>query len=271
MWFVDFVMAQRQLGISSLISMERDGFPYHRAEFNVPYSNIKVVPGECTHTLPTLGLSASKSLAWLDYTDTISNSILNDVTCLATNCVENSIILVTINAEKRSLPDKDQNGVAMEPEAALRSIAGDLVPLPLAPNRLTMRGYPYLLSSIIINQFERTVVNSGRSGKFVKLFEIAYSDDATMVTVGGIIADNDMFAFLQTELTAGWKGIIQDPIRVPALTLKEKIAIDRLLPRDTAITQGELDAVGVKLSAEKIDIYRRYYQHYPLFGEFHAL
>ncbi|MDB5978272.1 MAG: hypothetical protein JWR07_5032 [Nevskia sp.] len=71
-----------------------------------------------------------------------------------------------------------------------------------------------------------------------------------------------------TNKEVGLKGVAADPIMVPHLTIKEKIALDRMMPSPHSPTDGEMDgAAGFRLLRDQIDAYHRHYRHYPMFGE----
>ncbi len=127
LWFVDFLMAHKILGIKNMVSIEASEIGYRRAEFNRPLSCIQVVRGESTLTIPALGLEKGPSLTWFDYDTSIDGPVLNDIAQLCTICATNSILMVTINAKLDALPSKDENDLPIDGEQSLRRTAGDLL------------------------------------------------------------------------------------------------------------------------------------------------
>lgn len=270
LWFVDFLMAHKILGIKAMISIEDSEIGYKRAEFNRPLSCIKVVQGESTLTIPTLDLEKSPSLVWLDYDSSIGGPAIMDIGQLCAICAPNSILIVTINAKQDALPNKDENDVQIEPEQSLRRIAGDLVPTPLPPKRLQRSKYPKLLCEILLNQFQNATTKSGRPETFIKLFDLVYKDGTPMVTVGGILAAPGMVEGIQAIVdSTEWEGIASEAIAIPPLTVKEKLALDRLMPAEEPPTVEQMNAIGFQLLRDQLDAYHRYYLHYPMFGEVH--
>jgi hypothetical protein len=269
LWFVDFVIAHKLLGISSMTSVERDPLGFVRANFNRPLSCIDVIQGDLTAIIPTLELPNSRWLMWFDYEDGIAGAALNDIAMIVGRCAPNTVILVTMNAKLDQLPRKDANDAEIDQETSLRQIAGDLVPTPLAANRLTRAKYPKLLCEILANHFRSLTVDSGRPERFLKLVDLVYTDGTPMITVGGIVAGADEFQAIQGVLTAGtWDAILDMPIAIPPLTMKEKLALDRLMPSPTPPTDAQMNDIGFKLKREQIDAYHRLYLHYPMFAEF---
>lgn len=269
LWFVDYLMAHKILGITSMTSIERDDIGFERAEFNRPLSCVEVIHGESTLIIPKLDLGQQASIVWLDYDSSISGPVINDIGLLVPRCAANSVLIVTINAKRDQLETRDETGLALDSEAALRRVAGDLVPTPLSPKRLQASNYPKLLCEVVANQFQTRTVNSARADTFIKLFDLAYSDGTPMITVGGILAAEDKAAQIRSLVaSAEWDGIADETISVPPLTAREKIALDRMLPCVQPPTVAQLREVGFSLRADQIRTYHRYYRQYPTFGEF---
>jgi hypothetical protein len=177
-------------------------------------------------------------------------------------------LIATINAKKDELPTKDANDQEIDGETALRLAAGDLVPTPLPPKRLRRRDYPKLLCEIVSNQFASASVNSGRSESFIKLFDIVYTDTTPMATVGGILASPNMVSAVQAIVDSnGWEGLVAQPISIPPLTVREKLALDRMMPCRNPPSDDEMEQAGFMLERAQIDAYHRHYLHYPMFGE----
>jgi hypothetical protein len=269
LWFIDYLMAHKLLGIAYMTSIERDDIGFKRAEYNRPLGCIKVLKGESSLIIPTLGLEETPSVVWLDYDSSINGPTISDIGLLVPKCAANSVVIVTINAKKDELDPKDENGVEIDAATSLRARAGDLVPNPLPPKRLQPSHYPKLLCEILSNQFQSKTVNSGRSETFIKLFDLSYTDGTPMVTVGGILAAPEKVDEIRALVaSASWEGIANETISVPPLTAKEKIALDRMMPAALAPTVKQVDKLDFSLKAEQLRAYHRYYQYYPVFGEF---
>ena len=233
-----------------MTSIERSEIGCIRAEFNRPLACITVVPGETTLVFPTLDLKSKPSLVWFDYDSSIGGPVIQDLAILAANCQPNSIFIMTINAKLDELPKTDENDDPIDSEASLRRIAGDLVPTPLSRKRLQRPNYPKLLCEILDNQLQNATVSSGRNEWFVKLFDLVYSDGTPMVTVGGIIAAaDDVDKIRQLVQNPGWEGIVPQPIAVPPLTVKEKLALDRMMPSPLPPTDARIDQSGIPVEA----------------------
>jgi hypothetical protein len=269
LWFVDFLMAHKILGVKSMVSIEASKIGFQRAEFNRPLACIDVIEGVSTAVLQELDLKQSASLVWFDYDSSIGGPVLQDIELLAPRCAANSIIILTVNAKKDQLPKRNAQGEEISEETSLRQIAGDLLPDPLERNRLQPINYPKLICEILGTALQNATTESGRKESFVKLFDIVYSDATPMSTVGGIIAADDKAeAFRQLVAEPDWGGIVDKPIAIPPLTMKEKMALDRLMPSEASPTDLQMTDIGFQLRRDQIDAYHRHYLHYPMFGEF---
>jgi hypothetical protein len=271
LWFIDFMMAHQTLGIKSMISIEADPIGYQRSEFNRPLSCIEVVHGETTLTIPDLRLEDRPAVIWFDYDSSIRGPVIEDIGLIVGNCAPNTVLIVTINAKALDLPTKDENDNEIDKETSLRRIAGDLVPTPLPSKRFKPLHYPKLLCDILTGQFQSATLNSGRSGVFIKLFELVYKDGTPMVTVGGIIAAPETEVEIrQLVESPNWKGIVAETIAVPPLTVKEKLALDRFMPSKNPPTDAQMDEIGFRLERDQLATYHRHYLNYPMFGEFYT-
>ena len=273
-WFVDFILAHKTLAISDMISIERDAGVATRAEFNRPYACVSVRHGDSSLVLDEMDLEAKPALAWLDYDGPPDGTVLEDLALLCSRAPVGSVVLVTVNAHPGSVPRHDDEGNEYQNFLErMRAWAGDLVPLVLPAKADQPSGYPKFLASLLISHLHREVRTAGREDEsMVVLFNIRYQDGAPMVTVGGVIVDQD------TEETVGrllsdspheaqFPEDSQVVIKVPPLTLKEKAALDRLLPQEGAATIDAFGSLDLGLRPSQMEAYRRFYRHYPTFGE----
>lgn len=272
LWFVDFVLLHRLLGIRDMVSVERD--LVDRARFNQPYECIVVQDGEMGAALKQLTLEGKRSIIWLDYESGIEGPALEDLNYVCERVPSGSVVIVTVQARSSRLNNqRDPDGGQLTPEEALRLYAGDLVPRPLPEHRLDQVEYRELISELLTRAVKHSLAASGRPERYYQLFDYTYRDGAPMVTVGGLIMnepDATRIPWARLRATEGFvaDGDAQQRIKVPVLTLKEKAALDQLLPRagglQTVDVKGQCD---ITIQQEHLDAYSRYYLQYPVFGE----
>lgn len=269
-WFIDFLLAHRYLLVTDMISISYES-EAARAEFNKPYGSIVVEPGESSEVLPRIDLGKKQNLVWLDYDSSIGGPALKDIEIVSNTATSGSILLVTLNANNKNIPHKDSNENPMNPEEALRYHFGDLIPPKLPSGALTGNGYPKFLANVFMHHIKSCVYKSGRNLKFFPIFNYAYRDGVSMITVGGVIGDTMHESALKESgvmKASGVTGEEQYVIDAPNLTVKEKLALDCMLLRDVPPTKPEVFATyGFELDNDKLAAYHRFYRLYPTFGE----
>lgn len=277
MWFTDFVLAHKTLGIADLTSIERDVTHAARADFNRPFGCVKVVPGDTSRVLPTrqIDLGRAPAVVWLDYDTDLSGPAMDDIAMVCEKVPGRSIVLVTVNAHKGQLAGvRDPQGNERSLLDALGFLTKSRVALDFDPKEdFTLRSFPKTAARVLLDHLERTTRKSGRDERFVPLLNFTYSDGAPMVTVGGMIVDDSDRARLgglkMREQFDFVRGEEQVAVEAPLLTVKEKQALDQMLPRDDAPSEAEVvEQARFPLKAAHIAAYHRYYKQYPIFSEF---
>ena len=277
MWFVDFVLAHKHLSISDLVSIEKDPYVASRAEFNRPYACVSVEKGESQVVLPSLALEEKKLVVWVDYDTSVNGPVFEDLATLCTRVLSGSVVIVTINADKSSLSDKDADGqILSSDEERLRCDFGNfsyLIPQQLPKRDTQLSQYRAFLARMIFQHMRRQVHTAGRTSDcVVPLFNIAYSDNALMLTVGAAIVDTQDVSKTECVLRSRNVGPMDEHnqlrIGVPPLTLREKAALDQLMPCRVVPTEAEISQdLGFLMKPSQIAAYHRYYRYYPMFGE----
>jgi hypothetical protein len=267
MWFVDFIMAHKLLSIGTLISIEKKS--PDRARFNAPYKCIEVKRGKSTDVLPTLDYNAP-ILAWMDYDEGPSPSIIDDFEQLCRASAPGSFLFMTVNAHIGSIRDqKDPEGKLLSrADAFSRSVKG-FSDTALREGDLSAKKYPGVLSSTLLIVLQRFVRRRARGLAYLPICNFSYNDGAPMITIGGLLADEALerkFADIKAQPNPDYFApttIFE--IAVPPLTHREKMAIDRLLPAaEPPQIQAEL---GFEIPAKQVVQYYRFYLHYPVFAE----
>lgn len=269
LWFVDFVLAHRILGITKMISIQK-GQLFERAAFNAPFGCITVEPGEASKVLPDLKIENGQSILWLDYEGRIE-SVLEELAALCERLSSGSILIVTINASKSQVGVVEEVERKALQEEAFRAAVGELAPAVFSAEYFDASKYPSNISATLLTHLSRSTRRAGREERFEPLFSFVYQDNAPMITVGGMIAnatDRERLerAALNRRLPFAQS---QEPvaIAVPVLTMREKLALDRLFPSDTIPSEAAMQAIGFPLTAAQLEAYRKYYKRYPVFGE----
>lgn len=270
MWFVDFVMAHKYLAIKNLTSFELA--EYHpRAEFNRPYKNINVIAGPAADGIAEFDWT-KPAIVWLDYDSGADNpAIFDDSADLAARISFDSILMVTVNAHLGTIPKLDEHGKEVTKHESLRLMLKDAAPSKEEFPHINAKKFPSVLATCLIRHIERAHRRSGRGGKFVPFLNFKYTDNAPMITVGGMFVN---------EVSEG--KLLNDPhfkdseyfseelyeISIPPLTHRERMALDALLPSEASLSQAEVkDVLGFTLRQDQLDGYSKFYKLYPTYGE----
>lgn len=270
MWFVDFIMAHKNLGIEKLTSFE---IPEHspRAAFNRPYKNIDVYPGLVADGIEEADLS-QPSIIWLDYDSGPENpAVFEDSATVASKISIGSILMVTINAHMGRIPIKDGDGNPVTKHEGLKMIIGDAAPSADEFKHINLKNYHNVLAISLTRHIERAYRRSGREGKFLSFLNYFYSDNAPMVTIGGMfVGEQEEQTLLENRYfkNSEYIGPGLYFIQIPPLTHRERIALDALLPCSAPLSEREvLEKLGFNLKQEQLDGYSKFYKLYPSYGE----
>jgi hypothetical protein len=271
-WFIEYEIAHRQLGIVDMVSIEGDPATAKRARFNQPYKTIEIIEGISYEVVPwMLDDSARTSrpwVSWLDYDEALDVKKLADIQSLAARMPMNSILLVTFNVAKHKYGKlqsrfdwlADLLGSAFAEE----QVQGD--------GKFERRAYfenqdsvTSLIAASLNSFVQASFVRSARPGVCVPLFEIPYQDGAAMLTMGWLMCTNEVETAAESGL-GSWTGKIRENIQAPHFTQREVVALRSLLP-DENITVEDCRSIGVELEPEQLNTFAAYYRHYPTYAQ----
>lgn len=265
-WFTDFVIAHRVLGVDDMISIEGNEVGYKRALFNSPYATVRVEHGMSGEVLPRLfadeGIRNRPWLIWLDYDYELDESVRDDIRAVIENAPVNSILLATFNGHEMGY------GRTPERPDRLRDLLGALVPDDLPKAACKDDRMQDTLADLSLGYMRSVAVEVARPGGFVPAFRAIYRDGAPMVTVGGILPARGA-ARIAADLVAepSWPCRPAIPIKVPHLTLREAAVLQAQLPRNDRLTRAAVQALGFDLEDEQIAAFEAYYRQYPAFAQ----
>jgi hypothetical protein len=267
-YYADAVLFHKRLGISDIVSIEKETSRKKRLEFNRPFSCVKVEPGTTKEALPRLEWTKPQ-VVWLDYDGGVALEQFADFETLTAKLSSGDFFFVSVNAEVIQLKGFKQDGQELSLEAALRQqVPADAVP-PDVQDRLTAVAFPALVGEIWDAYARSKVLGTGRGMHFVPLLNLTYADGARMVTYGGVLVNDDDRARVEA-LNLGQRfefaaKLAQFELAVPQLTHKEKLELDRLLPKVGPPAANDLP---FELKDTEIEAYWKFYLHYPTYAEF---
>ncbi|WP_368622617.1 O-methyltransferase [Paraburkholderia sp. BR13444] len=281
-YFSDFQIVHRALGIDDMVSIERDTNAKECFEFNKPFRSIDLKFGESEDILPTLQWD-KRSIVWLDYDGRLNSSVLSDVATFCANAGSGSVLIVSVNAQPEAEPNEEarsqferETGDAFDSGAyrlaKLKENLPGRVPPGTQGRSLRKEGVATVFYRVLMNQLaEQIAVRNatllGEHKLFLQQFaHFHYKDNALMLTVGIILVSEaerslceacsfDGLDFVRT-------GAEAYTIRVPCLTGREIQHLNSQLPAPAGIS---LECPGV--SKSEIQTYSEVYRFFPNFGE----
>ena len=268
MWFVDFIMMHKRIGITDLVTIEKEESRAKRVSFNAPYSCVEVKLGASTKVIRELAWD-KRTIAWLDYDDQLRAYMFDDLNQIITKSTSGDVVMLSVNAEAAQLSIAEDKEL-VDPMSVLKGLVDSTFIPTDAEKRLSKNQFPALVGEIMFNFMKSSVLSTTRDLDFFPLFNFSYSDGAKMVTYGGVIVDaSDEATLKRLSLGSHFEFVAQHgqfEIQVPQLTFKEKLELDRRMPCAQA---PKPDNLPFELKPSEIEAYRRFYQEYPVFAEFY--
>ncbi|MCJ2143687.1 O-methyltransferase [Methylobacterium sp. E-066] len=264
-WFTDFIIAHKQLGIQNMLSIESNPIGVSRARFNSPFRTIRVEEGHSSVVLPKIlnenWYPGRPWIAWLDYDYGPDDTVRDDIDFIASRAPANSILLLTVNVGPKYLGNSPR-----QREDNLRRTFGTSVAHDAGRAQFDQESYIKTTSRTLTNYAQASVVAAGRPLTFVPCFDVAYRDGTPMLTVGGAIANQVVQQHLATlSQHRTWPGRAPNLIEVPPLSIKEASAMQSLLPLGAAIPRRDIQSLGFDLDDKQIAAFCDHYTRYPSF------
>lgn len=281
-YFSDFQLFHRWLGINNMLSIEKDAYAKECFEFNKPYSCIRLDFRSSTDVLPELDWSP-RTIAWLDYDGKLDNAALSDIASVSARAPSGSVLVVSVNVQVEHDPDPDtrkryseETGLAFSVDEyrlwELRNRIGDAVPPEITGRDLRGTGLASVCRKVIDSRIREALSSRNSAGpahlkmSYSQIVHFIYSDGAIMLTVGGVFVSADE----EYKLTAcGFNDLpfvrsAETPYKivVPCLTLKEMRHLNAQLP-----FRPDQPSPPPGVPATDTQRYTELYRYFPTFAE----
>ena len=265
-WFSDFHLAHRLLGVEQMISIEEDDVVCQRARFNRPYHNVEIRLGKSSEVIPDLladeTLGRLPWVIWLDYDRALDETKVGELAELIAKAPENSIILSTFSAESGY-------GKPHQRASRLQALLGDVVPDNLTIDDCKGLQFNETLATAALEFLRTTATDVGRPGSFVPAFRVPYRDGTPMITVGGILPSASSAAAVREDVgSQDWPSLFSETVVVPPLTVREVLALQSLLPNPGGLKRQRVQELGFDLDQTSLDAFAQHFLRYPIFGQF---
>ncbi|MBF0334408.1 MAG: hypothetical protein HQL40_12305 [Alphaproteobacteria bacterium] len=239
-WFSDFVLFHRMLGIKSMISIEQSG-QQERFTSNKPFAAIQMRFGQTGAELPKLDWSKNYFL-WIDYDDPLTPSMLLDIGTVATNATSGTVLAISVQchqAQEVAFTTQYREGPSAK-DCFITSFGIARVPTTTADEDLY--GWPFgkLSRTMVLSEIQASLAtrnvgqSSDRKVSFSPICTIEYEDGAKMTTIVGIFIKGADASKLEEcrfqDLDFFPEGSRHVRIAIPKLTVAEIRGLERQLP-----------------------------------------
>lgn len=290
-YFSDFELFHKDLNLNDMISIEADTSSKLRFQFNRPFSCVDIRFDYSYNVLPTLTYD-KKDIIWLDYDGMLEKSVFDDIDTIVSHVKAGSMILISVNVEpprvnlcedEKAKPKirKEKTKIVLE---ALNEKLNEKLNIekelsPLNTNSI-LKGWNFakkcreLIDTQIKYSLSLREISEKKGFAYQQLFNFHYSDDAKMLTVGGIIFNKeieesvekcnfgDMFFYM-----SGDEAYLIDP---PNLTYREIKYLNKYMSLDD-ISKIPKDTSGIKIDKivpqGDIQKFQKVYRYFPTFSE----
>jgi hypothetical protein len=259
-YFVDFILFHKLLGIHRMLSVEYSTSIKKRIHFNRPYKCVDIAIKPIADVIPTLSPDL-KHILWLDYDSLLWRGHLEDIRLATTYLSSGSILLVTVDVQP---PEGDGPSAWRDYFVAE---AGHYV----GP-RTEIADYARSELVKVNVEILTRAIRSGLAGRddldYHPLFSFLYADGHQMLTLGGMLGSAGDLRQIDLSQLAEQKYVKRKPddkpfeINVPRVTRKERLHLDFEMPCDDAWKPREFE-----MSPEAITAYREIYRFFPAYAE----
>lgn len=288
----DFKEIHNHLRINRMVSIEMDENVQVRQKFNYPAKFIEHYLGSSTEYISQIDESDENVIFWLDFTkvDDLKQQ-LTDFRNLISKLSVNDVVKITLNAHTASIANNPPSGKTLAQHRAdiFEKRADVYCNWPVAISDVNEKNYPNTLLRVLKNSVNG--VSQGFEKKYFQpLSAFSYKDGMQMLTLTGIILDGknsvekNVF-FHKTRIrhwpykNIDWSAPLN--ISVPALSAKERMAIDAELPiaektlpaipaghhlhRSLGFSPSSLTQIQEGIAM--LENYAKFYRNYPTFSK----
>ncbi len=270
-FFSDFGLMHKELGINKMINIEKQGNDRKRFEYNKPFSCIDLKWGQSTDVLLDLDWGGEK-IIWLDYDQTLQTYMFEDIEIVFSNVEAESFYFFTCNSSLPKYYDREKQEYKLD---EFKNDFSECIPFELTAEMLTSKQSPYLIKEMItlrINHVlgQRNAVKpEDEKLEYYQLLFIIYQDGAPMFSTGGIILEKKDFKKFKKKKVFSLPYIkTKDTaldIQSPVITNTEIDLINKYLPKSKKRFL-KLKKLGFIPDSER-EKYYNIYRYYPAFVE----
>lgn len=269
-YFTDFLLLHNEFGITDMISIEAQRERQLRYDFNKPLKCIQMWYGSTNEILPQIsGFDQKMNLIWLDFDDAFGKSMLYDLETICRSIRTGSMFFISCNYSYRG-------GNQSEKMESFKESVGDFFDEKIMKSEYTNKRMPYVIKKVVDNQIRKIIDLRNRTEKnmaveYMQLLFLTYQDGAPMMTIGGILVDEELKKRIIESKIIDKYSFISDgenafSIDIPNLTNKEIQLILKNLPVSIEEFQiHEQEFFGIEY--DEICKFEKIYRYYPYYSE----
>ncbi len=252
-------MFHKFLGIRRMLSVEHDDKIRKRVVFNQPFRCVKVKRADIADEIPFLS-DRRRHIVWLDYDSIMTREHLQHLWLAAAKLSRHSFVLITVDVEP---PVKD--GTPRKWRDYFRDQAQQYL------SNLGLRDFGESNLSNVNRGILTRAFDSGiaaRELKYIPIWAFSYADGHEMLTVGGMIGNDQDEEDLRNSALAklDYVRFNRDDdifkITVPRLTRKERLYLDKAMPATKSWRPKHFE-----LREDWLEAYRLIYRYFPSYAE----
>ena len=247
-----------------MVSIEKSDHIFRRQLFHRPCRTLDLRYGDFFEFIDNYDAFGEKSIFWLDFTDLKLQNIeyFGD---LLSKVTDGSVVKVTLlasyNYYRRDRQSFHEQFDSLRPNQETR-----------VPRQQGAFAREILK---ILQVMSQKALPASLKARFQPISSFYYADGSPMVTLTGFVCSDDQYDELRQRfedwdfVNFGWNSPAQ--IRVPVLSTKERLHLQRYLPMTNPTGSALLERLGHALgdnvdeSSAQLEQYAWFHRHYPYF------
>lgn len=272
-WFADFALFHRALGLKTMVSIERVKSAEARVEANKPFRTIAVSYDTSSNVLPNLDWK-KRHLIWMDYDDPIMPEMLLDARTVSANALSGTIFAISVQCHKaRELIEAEADTEQRIPP--LDRLTARFERKRISANMMEDDLIGWRFGTLSRNMFRFEVEDAltirnltlpdEEKVRFHPICDFEYADGAKMTTIIGMFAAKKdralvkQCAFNTLDFLPSSGRLLR--IKVPLLTAREMRHLERQLPKAAS---GSWDLGSIP--ASEANLFANFYRYFPNFA-----
>ena len=200
-YFSDFILFHKDLGIKKMISVEKDTQNEARFINNIPFKCIDLKLGEINDVLADISFEAP-SIVWFDYDSILDHSMYDAINLLFPRLKSGDVFLITVDVDLHEPDPKESDSekimaawIDAKKEEISKKMGAENFPFGVSDISLHGWGFARLCKKIITEKIEKAIQDknlnlvNGKQLHYKQLYNFSYSDGTKMLTVGGKSGD----------------------------------------------------------------------------------